>query len=95
MLSYASYVTWCALVCELFLDTLTLIYMEEGLSKFAGEEGLRKVSEKLLHHVGHVVCTLILIVYILWRTLTCLSQSLDPRLHPRLTEKPYLRTEKP
>lgn len=73
-------------VCGSFLNKLTLIYMEEGLSEFAGEQWLRKVSEKLLHHVGYVICALILIVYTLWRTLTHLSQSLDPRLHPRLTE---------
>lgn len=69
--------------------------MEEGLSEFAGKQRLRKVSEKLLHHVSYVVCTLILIAYTFWRTLAHLSQSLDPRLHPRLTEKSHLRTEKP
>lgn len=85
----------CMCACESFLNTLTLIYVEEGLSEFAGEQWLRKVSEKLLHHVGHVVRTLILVVYTFWRTLAHLSQSLDPRLHPRLTEKTHLTTETP
>lgn len=90
MLSYAS----CHVLCiTVRVNKLTLIYMEKGLSEFAGEQWLRKVSEKLLHHVGYVICTLILIVYALWRTFTHLSQSLNARLHTRLTEKPHLSTK--
>lgn len=69
--------------------------MEEGLSEFAGKQWLWKISEKLLHHVSYIIRTLILIVHTFWRSLTHLSQSLDPRLHPRLTEKSHLESEKP
>lgn len=33
---------------------LTLVDVEEGLTQFTGENGLRQVSEILFHHVGDV-----------------------------------------
>lgn len=72
---------------------LTLVDMEEGLPQLAGEQRLRQIPEELLHHVGHIIGRLILIVHIVWRTLIHVPQSLNPRLHPRLTKETHLEAK--
>lgn len=56
--------------------------MEEGLAQLAGEQRLGKIPEKLLHHVCHVICGLLLVVHIVRRSLIHLPESLNSRLHP-------------
>lgn len=73
---------------------LTLVDVEESLPKFAGEQRLRQISEKLLHHVGHIVGRLILVVHIVWRALIHLPESLDSGLHPWLTKETHLQGER-
>lgn len=75
---------------EMWICFLTLVNMEEGFSQFAGEEWLRKISEELLDHVGHIVGGLVLVIHILWRVLVHLPESLDARFHSGLAEKTHL-----
>ena len=67
--------------------------MEEGLSQLAGQQRFREVSEELLDHVGHIVGRLVLVVDVVRGVLSHLSQSLDPRLHPRLTKQAHLENQ--
>lgn len=69
---------------------LTLIDVKEGLPQLAREKRLRKVSEKLLHHVGHIIGRLVLVVDVFWGALIHLPQSQNPGFYSRLPEQPNL-----
>lgn len=58
---YAMLITLRWIHCCFLCFLLTLVNVQEGLAKLAGQQRLGQIPEELLHHVGHVVRRLILV----------------------------------
>lgn len=82
------------LLLLLFARPLTLVNVQEGLAKLAGQQRLGQIPEELLHHVSHVVRRLVLVGDRVRRELALLPQRLDARLHARLAKQSHLRADK-
>lgn len=82
------------LLLPLSARPLTLVNVQEGLAKLAGQQRLGQIPEELLHHVGHVVRRLVLVGHRVRRELALLPQRLDAGLHARFAKQSHLVADK-